>query len=112
MSTKVVALSVSLLLEAGSLDELDAATEAARSAFAAAGNSELLIEEVTHIPAFLSMLPGAGRYQLRRKGCTSRNAADFLPVFARWRGSAGRRAPSSRPPARRSGSTSSTRRAV
>ena len=40
------------------------------------------------MPAFLSMLPGAGRYQLRRKGCTSRNAADFLPVFAPWRGSA------------------------
>ena len=35
MSTKMVALSVSLLLDAGSLDELDAATEAARSAFAA-----------------------------------------------------------------------------
>jgi hypothetical protein len=88
MSTKVVALSVSLLLEAPSLDELDMATEAARSAFAAAGNSELLVEDVTQVPAFLSMLPGAGRYQLRKKGCTSRNAADFLPVFAPWRGSA------------------------
>ncbi len=86
MSSKIVALSVSLLLEAESLDELDAATEAARSAFAAAGNSELLQEEVTQLPAFLSMLPGAGRYQLRRKGCTSRNAADFLPVYAPWRG--------------------------
>ncbi len=88
MSTKVVALSVSLLLDGRSLDELDAATEAARSAFAAAGNSELLHEDVTQVPAFLSMLPGAGRYQLRKKGCTSRNAADFLPVFAPWRGSA------------------------
>src|SRR5574340_985813 len=88
MSTKVVALSVSLLLVAGSLDELDGATEAARSAFAAAGNSELLVEEVTQVPALLSMLPGAGRYQLRKKGCTSRNAGDFLPVFAPWRGSA------------------------
>jgi hypothetical protein len=82
MSSKIVALSVSLLLEGETLDALDAATEAARSAFAAAGNSELLAEEVTQLPAFLSMLPGAGRYQLRRKGCTSRNAADFLPVFA------------------------------
>ena len=88
MSSKIVALSVSLLLDAESLDDLDAATEAARSAFAAAGNSELLLEEVTQLPAFLSMLPGAGRYQLRRKGCTSRNAADFLPVYAPWRGTA------------------------
>jgi len=88
MSSKIVALSVSLLLEADSLDGLDGATEAARSAFAAAGNSELLEEEVTQLPAFLSMLPGAGRYQLRRKGCTSRNAADFLPVYAPWRGTA------------------------
>ncbi len=87
MSSKIVALSVSLLLEARTLDELDGSTEAARSAFAATGNSELLAEEVTQVPAFLSMLPGAGRYQLRRKGCTSRNAADFLPVFAPWRGS-------------------------
>jgi hypothetical protein len=88
MSTKVVALSVSLLLEGKTLDELDSATEAARSAFAAAGNSELLLEDVTQVPAFLSMLPGAGRYQLRRKGCTSRNAADFVPAFAPWRGTA------------------------
>jgi hypothetical protein len=88
MSTKIVALSVSILLEAESLDELDSATEAARSAFAAAGNSELLAEELTQVPAFLSMLPGAGKYQLRKKGCTSRNAADFLPVYAPWRGSA------------------------
>ena len=65
MSSKVVALSVSLLLEADALDE-----------------------PYTQIPAFLSMLPGAGRYQLRRKGCTSRNAADFLPVYAPWRGTA------------------------
>ena len=86
MSSKVVALSVSLLLEAPSLDALDAATEAARSAFSAIGNTELLSEEVTQLPALLSMLPGAGRYQLRRKGCTSRNAADFLPVYAPWRG--------------------------
>ena len=88
MSSKIVSLSVSLLLEAEALPELDRATEAARSAFAAAGNSELLLEEVTQLPAFLSLLPGAGRYQLRRKGCTSRNAADFLPLFAPWRGSA------------------------
>jgi len=26
------------------------------------------------------MLPGAGSYQLRKKGCTSRNAADMLPL--------------------------------
>jgi hypothetical protein len=88
MSSKIASLSISLLLEAGSLDELDAATEAARSAFSGAGNSELLAEDVTQVPAFLSMLPGSSRYQLRRKGCTSRNAADFLPVYAPWRGTA------------------------
>jgi len=86
--SRIVSLSVSVLLEGASLRELDAATEAARGAFAAAGNSEVLLEERTQLPAFLSMLPGAGRYQLRRKGCTSRNAADFLPVFAAWRGAA------------------------
>ena len=84
--TKIVSLSASVLLEASSSSGLEAATEAARSAFAAAGNSELLLEERTQLPAFLSILPGAGRYQLRRKGCTSRNAADLLPVFAPWRG--------------------------
>lgn len=87
MSSKVVALSVSLLVEAPTMAELEAVTEAARAAFASAGNSALLDETYTQVPAFLSMLPGAGRYQLRRKGCTSRNAADFLPVYAPWRGS-------------------------
>lgn len=86
MSSKVVSLSVSLLLDAPDLEALDARTQAARSAFAAAGNSELLLEEVTQLPALLSMLPGAGRYQLRKKVCTSRNAADFLPVVAPWPG--------------------------
>lgn len=88
MSSKLVSLSVSLLLEAPSRDLLEERTEAARSAFAGAGNSELLQEEVTQLPAFLSMLPGSGPYQLRRKTVTSRNAADFLPVFAPWRGTA------------------------
>ena len=87
MSSRVAGLSVSLLLEADTLEELDDATESARAAFARCGNSEFLVEDVTQLPAFLSMLPGAGPYQLRRKGATSRNAADFLPLFAAWRGS-------------------------
>jgi hypothetical protein len=86
MYSKIVSLSVSLLLEAPTSDLLDAQTEAARTAFNAIGNSELEIEEVSQVPAFLSMLPGSGAYQLRKKGCTSRNAGDFLPVFAPWRG--------------------------
>ncbi len=88
MSSKLVRLSVSVLLTAASEQEMEEQTEAARSAFAATGNSELLLEPVTQLPALLSMLPGSGRYQLRTKTCTSRNAADFLPVFAPWRGTA------------------------
>jgi hypothetical protein len=88
MSSKLVNLSVSLLLEAGTMPELEAQTEAARNAFSAAGNSEMLSEDVTQLPAFLSMLPGSGPYQLRKKACTSRNAADFLPLYASWRGCA------------------------
>jgi len=86
MYSKIVSLSVSLLLEASSLEVLDAQTEAARTSFNAVGNSELETEDVSQVPAFLSMLPGSGAYQLRKKGCTSRNAGDFLPVFAPWRG--------------------------
>src|SRR2546426_2745731 len=41
MYSKIVSLSVSLLLEASSLEVLDAQTEAARAAFNAVGNSEL-----------------------------------------------------------------------
>lgn len=85
-ATKVTSLSVSLLLDASTPEELEARTEIARAAFAAAGNSELMVEDVAQIPAFLSVLPGSGPYQLRRKGCTSRNAADFIPIYASWRG--------------------------
>src|SRR6266849_6642121 len=88
MSSKIVSLSASVLLEANTLEELDAQTEAAKAAFNAAGNSELLVEDVSQLPAFLSMLPGSGPYQLRKKACTSRNAADFLPIFAAWPGCA------------------------
>lgn len=86
MSTKVVTLSVSLLLESSTLERLNARTVAAEDAFAAAGNSALQREEVSQLAAFLSMFPGSGPYQLRRKGCTSRNAADFLPVAMPWTG--------------------------
>ncbi len=88
MSSKIVSLSSSVLLEANTLEQLDAQTEAAKAAFNAAGNSELLVEDVAQLPAFLSMLPGSGPYQLRKKACTSRNAADFLPIFAAWPGCA------------------------
>ena len=86
MSSKIAALSVSVLLEAKTLEELDQQTEAARRAFSECGNSQLLVEDLTQLAAFLSLLPGAGCYQVRRKGATTRNAADFLPLFASWRG--------------------------
>jgi hypothetical protein len=86
MSTKIASLSVSLLLEASSVEGLDRYTEAARAAFARAGNAQMQEETWTQIPAFLSLLPGGGPYQLRRKGCTTRNAGDFLPIYAAWRG--------------------------
>lgn len=88
MSSKLVTVSVTVLLDGTSLQDLDAQTEAVQAAFNALGNSELQVEDVAQLPAFLSMLPGGGPYQLRKKGCTSRNAGDFLPVFAAWRGSA------------------------
>jgi hypothetical protein len=86
MSTKVVALSVSLLLEADAKDRLENYTEIAKTAFAVAGNAQAQDETWTQIPAFLSMLPAAGPYQLRQKGCSSLNAGDFLPVYAAWTG--------------------------
>jgi TraG P-loop domain len=87
LSSKLVDVSVSLLLQAETLDELDARTEAARNSFRLLGNSELLVEDVAQVPCYLAMFPGAGAYQVRRKGCTTRNAADLLPLFAPWRGS-------------------------
>ncbi|MGZ3461246.1 MAG: VirB4 family type IV secretion system protein, partial [Archangium sp.] len=87
LSSKLVDLSVTLLLEAECPDELEARTEAAHAAARQAGNSALLVEDVAQLPAYFACFPGAGRYQVRRKGCTSRNAADFLPVFEPWGGS-------------------------
>lgn len=88
LSSKLCTLSVSLAVDALSEEVLEQRTEAAKAAFAACGNSQLLSEEYAQLPAFLSLLPGAGPYTYRKRTCTSRNAADFLPVFAPWRGSA------------------------
>ncbi|MGO9063578.1 MAG: VirB4 family type IV secretion system protein [Myxococcaceae bacterium] len=88
LSSKLADVSVSLLLDADTLDELDARTEAARNAFRLLGNSELLVEGAAQLPCYFSLFPGAGAYQVRRKGCTTRNAADLLPLFAPWRGGA------------------------
>ncbi len=86
LSSKLADVSVSVLLDAETLDELEARTEAARNAFRLLGNSELLVEHVAQLPCFFSLFPGAGAYQVRRKGCTTRNAADLLPLFVPWRG--------------------------
>jgi conjugal transfer ATP-binding protein TraC len=87
MSSKLADVSVSLLLDAETLDDLDARTEAARNAFRLLGNSELLLESVAQLPCYFALFPGAGAYQVRRKGCTTRNAADLLPLFQPWSGS-------------------------
>lgn len=87
MSSKLVSLSLTLLLDGRSLEELDARTQVAMSSISKLDNSELLREEHSQLPAFLSVLPGAGPYQLRKKTVTSRNAGDFLPVLAPWQGS-------------------------
>jgi hypothetical protein len=85
-STKVCSLSASLLFDAPTLQELDRRTEAVRSAFSEAGNSQFLLEDVSQLQAFLGMLPASGAYAFRKKGCTSRNAADFLPIYTPWTG--------------------------
>jgi hypothetical protein len=86
MSSTLAELSVSVLLEADTLDALEERTEAARTAFNAIGNSEMLVEDLAQLPTFLAMLPGSAHYQVRKKTCTSRNAADFLPVYSPWAG--------------------------
>ncbi|RKG67820.1 hypothetical protein D7V88_40930 [Corallococcus terminator] len=86
MHSKIVDVSVAVLLEAQTLEELDAQTEGTRRTFNAVDNAELLVEEEAQLPVFFSMFPGGAAYPLRRKGVTSRNAADLLPMFGAWRG--------------------------
>jgi len=45
------------------------------------------VEDVAQLPCYLALFPGSGAYQVRRKGCTTRNAADLLPLFEPWGGS-------------------------
>lgn len=85
-SLKLTALSVSILLEAPSLELLNRRSEVVRRAVQKARNAEIQDETITQLPAFLSMLPSAGSYQLRKRGVTSANAADLLPLSAAWRG--------------------------
>jgi hypothetical protein len=87
-SSKVVDLSVSLLLEGDTPEEVNAQVEGAREAFNAVGNAEVYRETAAKLAVFFGMFPGATAYPVRRKACTSRNAADFLPVYAPWRGTA------------------------
>ena len=86
-SLKLCSTSVSILIEAPSLEVLHRRTEAVRSAVQNLRTAQLQDEVITQLPAFLAMLPGAGPYQLRRKGGTSSNAADMVPIQAPFRGS-------------------------
>ncbi|WNZ66221.1 TraC family protein (plasmid) [Myxococcus sp. MxC21-1] len=87
-SSKIVDVSMTLLLEGSSVAEVDAQLEGARAAFNALGNSELYQEAPHKLPVFFGMFPGAVNYPVRRKACTTRNAADLLPLYAPWRGTA------------------------
>jgi hypothetical protein len=85
-TAKIVTFSLSLLIEAPTYEELKRYTDTAQRAATHCGNAQLQDETWTQPQAFLSMLPSAGHYRLRKKGCTSRNAADFLPLFGSWPG--------------------------
>jgi hypothetical protein len=81
MASKVVSLSMSLLLDAPTLETLDARTQAARSAFAAAGNSELLLGAgAGHVSS--NALPEEGE-QHRRDRSTRLIGTCGSPI-ARW----------------------------
>lgn len=80
LTQKLVQLQVSVLIDANSEADLDVREQALRAGFHDLGNAELLSESVSQLPAFLSMLPGGARYGFRKKACTSRNAADFIPL--------------------------------
>jgi hypothetical protein len=87
LSSKLVSLSATVLVDGESMEQLNARSTAIRSEVSAAGNAELLFEEVSQLPAFLAMMPGSGPYQFRKKTVTSRNAGDYLPLLAPWPGS-------------------------
>jgi hypothetical protein len=86
LHSKAVDISVALLLEASSLEDLNAQTEGARQSYNVVDNAELLVEDEGQLPVFFSMFPGGAPFNLRRKGVTSRNVADLLPAFAAWKG--------------------------
>lgn len=88
LASKLADVCVTVLLDADTLEDLDARTEAVRDGFRLLGNSELLVEHAAQLPCFFGLFPGAGAYQVRRKGCTTRNAADLLPLFEAWPGGA------------------------
>lgn len=84
---KLYNVSFCLILRERSLEKLTAKTNQAVQNFRLIGEAEGVIDDMNHLPLFLSALPGHSHLNLRKFVFQTEAVAQILPISAPWTGS-------------------------
>ena len=79
--------SLSVVVRAGSLDELKTKTTPVLGAFRDFGSAEAAADDMNHFRLYLGLLPGHGMLQSRKHYFQTDALAALLPLTGSWRGS-------------------------
>lgn len=85
---KLFDVSLCVVLRDGSLETLTERTNHVLRSFPSLGDAEGVIDDMSHLPLFLSVLPNHGHLNTRRHMFHTDAVAQIIPITAPWAGSA------------------------
>ncbi len=83
---KILYTQIALLLRADTLDELELKTRAVLAKFRELNGAEGIVETVSSLPAWKTLIPCGTTKMLRAKRIKTDNMSDFLPVYQDFSG--------------------------
>jgi len=83
---KLYGFTMSVILRDRTLEHLTSKTNEVLNSFRKFGSSEGIIDDMNHLPLFLSALPGHSHLNFRRHLFQSDAIAQMLPLSAKWTG--------------------------
>ncbi len=84
---KLYCLTMSVILRDRTLEQLTFKTNEALNSFRKFGEAEGIIDDMNHLPLFLSTLPGHSHLNFRRHLFQTEAIAQMIPLSAKWKGS-------------------------
>jgi conjugal transfer ATP-binding protein TraC len=83
---KLYYYTFTVIVKERTLEKLTASANAVVQAFRSLGESEGIIDDMNHLPLYLSILPGHSHLNYRQHIFHSEAVSQMLPVFSEWKG--------------------------